>query len=400
MDLTITKNEVKNKWINFIILYLGAVVLSLSQLKITPISNEIAKELSITATQTSLLMSVFTFSALFLAIPAGKLISKYGAKKISVFIMFCLFIGNTIGIFANSYEILLISRIIEGISFAMINMVGIIFINEWFKDGGTGIAIGIFGTFSATGSLIGMNMYRPIYENFGIKSVWIVTAILAAIVTFMYFIFFKDIKNDSEEEGTLKEAASNKYTWIVALAMGCMSLVLFTFLSVYPKIFMDVQGLQPDKANYYAGLFGLFGVPFGLLAGVIIDKTNKPGILAFITNILIIIGIFIVTKIKPELIVLQILLLSSAISMNSTAINISIQKSVDRPSLLSYTLSLLYLFYYIGSFIGPPLTTKIMEISSWSTSTMVLSVISAIGAISLLYYVLMYERKNQNKKSI
>lgn len=81
MDLTITKNEVKNKWINFIILYLGAVVLSLSQLKITPISNEIAKELSITATQTSLLMSVFTFSALFLAIPAGKLISKYGAKK-------------------------------------------------------------------------------------------------------------------------------------------------------------------------------------------------------------------------------------------------------------------------------------------------------------------------------
>ena len=389
--------KVKNKWFNFIILYLGAVVLSMSQLKITPIFNEVSSDLSITATQTSLLMSVFTFSALFLAIPAGKLISKYGVKKISILIMFFLFIGNVMDIFANSYGLLLLSRIIEGVSFAMINMVGIIFINDWFKEGGSGIAIGIFGTFSATASLIAMNIYRPIYERFGLKSVWIVTAVLAGIVTFLYGVVFKDIREESEEEGTLKEASSNKYIWILALAMGCMSLVLFTFLAIYPSIFMDIQGLSPDKANSYAGFFGLFGVPFGLIAGVIIDKTNKPGLLAFITNILIVLSTFFVIKIKPELVLIQVFILSAAISMNSTAINISIQKSVKRPILLGYSLSLLYLFYYIGTFVGPPLTTKIMEISNWSTSLTVLSGISLLGALCLLYYVLDYERKLINK---
>lgn len=391
------ETKVKNKWLNFITLYLGAVILSMSQLKITPIFNEILSELGVTATQTSLLMSVFTFSALFLAIPAGKLISKYGVKKISVLIMLFLFSGNLIGIFANSYLLLLISRIIEGISFAMINMVGIIFINNWFKDGGAGIAIGIFGTFSATASLIAMNIYRPIYEMFGLKSVWIITALLAGIVTLLYGVVFKDIKEEFEEEGTLKEAISNKFIWFLALAMGCMSLVLFTFLAIYPSVFMDIQGLLPDKANSYAGFFGLFGVPFGLIAGVIIDKTNRPGLLAFVTNILIVLSTFFVIKIKPELVLIQVFILSAAISMNSTAINISIQKSVNRPALLSYSLSLLYLFYYIGTFIGPPMTTKIMEISSWANSLTVLSGISLLGSLCLLYYVLGYERKLTNK---
>lgn len=391
------ETEVKNKWLNFITLYLGAVILSMSQLKITPIFNEISSELGVTATQTSLLMSVFTFSALFLAIPAGKLISKYGVKKISVLIMLFLFSGNLIGIFANSYLLLLISRIIEGISFAMINMVGIIFINNWFKDGGAGIAIGIFGTFSATASLIAMNIYRPIYEMFGLKSVWIITALLAGIVTLLYGVVFKDIKEEFEEEGTLKEAISNKFIWFLALAMGCMSLVLFTFLAIYPSVFMDIQGLLPDKANSYAGFFGLFGVPFGLIAGVIIDKTNRPGLLAFVTNILIVLSTFFVIKVKPELVLIQVFILSAAISMNSTAINISIQKSVNRPALLSYSLSLLYLFYYIGTFIGPPMITKIMEISSWANSLTVLSGISLLGSLCLLYYVLGYERKLTNK---
>lgn len=387
----------KNSWLNFLVLYLGAVVLSMSQLKITPISDEITKILSISPTQTSLLMSVFTFSALFLALPSGKLISKYGVKKISVFMMFSLFLGNLVGVFANSYVSLLFSRIIEGISFAMINMVGIIFINHWFAGDKTGTPIGIFGTFSATASLIAMNIYRPIYNEYGLKSVWIFTAGLSLIVSLGYFFLFDQVKDEnSQKEGGLKEASVNKYTWILSFAIGCMSLVLFSFLALYPKMFMEIQGLEPNRANYYSGLFGLFGLPFGVIAGIIIDKTKRPGMLAFLTNIIIIIATVMLLFIGNNLILVQVFLLSAAISMNSTSINISIQRSTEK-RLLGYTLELLYLFYYIGTFIGPPVTTYIVERTSWSLGLIFLGGVALVGSLFLVYYVINFENKNLKK---
>lgn len=386
----------KKSWLNFLVLYLGAVVLSMSQLKITPISNEVSKVLNITATETSLLVSIFTSSALFLSLPSGKLISKFGVKKISVLMMATLFLGNVIGAFSNSYRALLVSRVIEGMSFAMINMVGIIFINHWFDRDKTGTPIGIFGTFSATASLVAMNVYRPIYKSHGLKSVWIFTAGLSLIAVLGYYFLFDNVEeNGPKEEGSFKEAGKNKYTWILSFAIGCMSLVLFTFLALYPTILMETQGIGPGKANYYAGLFGLFGVPFGLVAGIIIDKTNRPGRLAFLTNIVTIVASVMLLFVKENLILVQVFLLSSAISMNSTSINISIQRASDK-RILSYSLAILYLFYYIGTFIGAPVTTYIAEKIGWNFGLLFLGLVAVVGTVFLLYYVVTFENKEVN----
>lgn len=386
--------KTSNKWFKFITLYLGAVVLSMSQLKITPIFNEISHHLGISSTQTSLLMSVFTFSALFLALPSGGLISKHGVKKVSVWIMACLCLGNIIGIFAQTYNILLMSRVVEGISFAMINLVGIVFINHWFSDGSRGVAIGIFGTFSATASLLAMNIYRPIYIQFGLKSVWFFTALLAGLATILYSIVFDEVTEEHENQASLKEALSNKYIWFLAFSMGTSSFVLFTFLGIYPKLLMDIQGLEPVRANSYSGFFGLFGLPFGLLAGVLTDKTKRPGLIAFLSNILIFISSLAILKISKDRVLLQIFLLSAAISMNTTSVNISLQSVVKKPILLGYSLSIMYLFYYVGTFVGPPITTKLMELFNWTASIWILALVSVLGAGSLFYYICTHERKN------
>ncbi|MEG2254953.1 MAG: MFS transporter, partial [Vagococcus sp.] len=71
-----------NKWLKFTMLYIGAVVVGLSQLKITPIIKPLAEQLQVNMTQMSLLTSVFTISGIFIAIPGGILVSRYGAKKL------------------------------------------------------------------------------------------------------------------------------------------------------------------------------------------------------------------------------------------------------------------------------------------------------------------------------
>ncbi|MFD1899736.1 MFS transporter [Enterococcus termitis] len=94
---------VRNKWIKFLLLYLGGVVVSLSQLKLVPIQNELGQELGIPLSLVSWLMSVFTVSGIFLAIPGGALVSRFGAKKLLVGLMCCLAVGNLWGFFSTHF---------------------------------------------------------------------------------------------------------------------------------------------------------------------------------------------------------------------------------------------------------------------------------------------------------
>lgn len=380
---------IKNKWIKFIILYLGATVLSLSQLKIVPIFNELSNAMNISMSQISLLTSIFTFSALFLAIPGGGILNKFGVKKVSVSIMFCLFLGNALGAVSNNYTLLLISRVIEGISFSMIMMVAMVYINYWFRDGSAGLAIGIFGTFSALASMIGMNVFRPIFLTFGLKSVWISMAI-ASLIVVAAFYFLLDGPEDSkeskaEEKGSLKEAASSKSTWILAFAMGCMTFVLFTFITVYPQIFTQVYNLSLDKSNYYASLFGLFAVPFGVIAGLITDRTGKPLSLALISNVVLVVACFFTTKMPGNTLITQVFIASACLSLVSSCISIAVNKLVKRPSLIGSTFSIIYLFYYIGIFVGSPIISKVVEATSWQTGAIILTTVTLLGTLSIGY---------------
>ena len=138
-------NKKRSKWVNFLLLYLGGVIISLSQLKIIPIQNEIVKMMGFSLSSISWLMSIFTLSGIFLSIPGGRLVTKFGPKKLLVFLMLAIIIGNGIGFISENFILMLFSRLIEGIAFSMIIMVGIVFINEWFKDGNRGLATGIWG---------------------------------------------------------------------------------------------------------------------------------------------------------------------------------------------------------------------------------------------------------------
>jgi predicted MFS family arabinose efflux permease len=392
---------IKNKWIKFFILYIGATVLSLSQLKIVPIFNELSSTMNISMSQTSLLTSIFTFSALFLAIPGGGILNKFGVKKVSVFIMVCLFLGNILGAISNSFSLLLISRVIEGISFSMIMMVSMIYINFWFRDGSAGLAIGIFGTFSALASMIGMNIFRPIYLSTGLKSIWYIMAIASFIIILCYHFLLdgpEESDSNTEEKGGLREAASNKSTWLLAFAMGCMSFVLFTFITVYPQIFTQVYRLSPDKSNYFTSLFGLFAVPFGVIAGLITDKTGKPVALTLISYIVLSVACFLTVRLTNSILIGQVFFASACLSLVSSSISIAVNKMVKRPSLIGSTFSIIYLFYYIGIFIGSPIVSKMVEVSGWNAGTLLLTVVSLLGTASIAY--LSFSKKLTKSKSV
>ncbi|WP_086444436.1 MFS transporter [Candidatus Enterococcus lemimoniae] len=384
----------RNRWVKFLLLYLGGVIVSLSQLKLVPIQNELGADLAISLSMVSWLMSIFTVSGIFLAIPGGAFVTRFGPKKLLVGLMGCLAIGNIWGAFSKSFWSLLISRAIEGISFSMIIMVGIVLINFWFKDSSSGIATGIWGTFSALGSMLAMNLFKPLAKTYGLRSLWLIIAVLSMIFLCLYLFLLDEPRSRSKtgsqaDKGSFKKAIENKGIWLLALAQGCMAFILFAFINLYPQIYTQLYGLSETLANSYTGYFGLFGIPFGALAGYLIDKTKKGQVIIFCSFLLMLAATFWMGFLSNSFTFFaQLFALSAGASLASSCVMILVPKIVKEEQLIGTSISFINLFYYIGIFIGTPIVIKISDSSqSWIIAIYLLSGVGVIALIAVFGFV-------------
>ena len=384
-----------NKWMKFFLLYAGGTLIGMSQLKIAPVINPLSQYLHTSLTQMSLLTSVFTISGIFIAIPGGALVTKIGAKKLLLVIIGLLAVGNFLGTIAGSFSLLLLTRVIEGVSFSTIVMTAVVLISYWFKDSPhSGMAIGIFTTFPASASLISMNLFLPLSERFGHFASWYLIGGLSIIIWILYLLFLDaPIKKTSAiEEGggsPFKVVLKNKTVWILGVLQGCMAFVLYAYIALYPVLFSDYYHLSQATANFYSGLFGLFGIPFGVVAGFLLDRVKKSGIVilvAFTTMTLSCLAAPFLGGIGG-LIILQVFFLSAAAMLASSAITILVPRAAGKEHLIGYSMSLVNLFYYTAIVIGAPIISKIIENFSWIAGLLVLTSIAVLGVAGSIIYL-------------
>ncbi len=378
----------KNKWPSFFVIYFAAITVSISQLKIVPIMNNISSSFNISMSQISWLMSVFTVAGVILAIPSAAILNYLGSKKLLLILMATLCIGNIIGAFTNSYYVLLISRAIEGISFAMIILVGVVLISDLFGDK-AGSTTGIFTTFAAVGSVIAMNLTLPVVNSLGLNSIWLVVAALSALSFILVALIIKEpdakAENDdaSSKKASLAEAISNGSLWLVAICQFCVAFVLFTFFTIYPSLLTDLYSLDATVANFYAGLLGLFAIPFGVIAGVIIDKSGNAPLVTLISFIGLAVSCFIMTSLGPSTYILHVALLSFFCALIIPAVLYIAPGVAKQPALIGYSVALVNMLYYVGIFSGSPVILSTIEKSGWSHASNILIVVSVIGIVAM-----------------
>lgn len=385
-----------NKWMKFFMLYAGGTLIGMSQLKIAPVIRPLSQYLHTSLTQMSLLTSVFTISGIFIAIPGGALVTKIGAKKLLLVIIGLLAVGNFLGTLARSFSLLLMTRVIEGISFSTIVMTAVVLISYWFKDSPhSGTAIGIFTTFPALSSLISMNLFLPLSERFGNFASWYLIGSLSIIMWILYFLFLDapvedTLAKEEVEDSPLRMVIKNKTVWILGILQGCMAFVLYTYIALYPVLFSDYYHLSQATANFYSGLFGLFGIPFGVVAGFLLDRVKKSGLVilaAFITMGFSCLAAPFLGGISG-LIIAQVFFLSAAAMLASSSITILVPRSAGKENLVGYSMSLVNLFYYTAIVIGAPVISKVIEHFSWMAGLLVLTSIAVLGVAGSIIYLL------------
>jgi len=386
----------KNPWFRFLILQCCAVTVSVSQLKVSAVMAQVAQGFSISMGAAAGLMSFFTVAGIVLAIPGAALMERMGAKRLLLLLMACLFAGNAVGAVAGAYPLLMAGRLLEGVAYAMIIMVGIDLINTWFPHGGAGTATGIFNTFAAVGNFITLNGALMVVKRWNVRTLWWIGAALAAVDLILVLAFIPaekpipDRSRNRENDGNtaasstgdmVREAFRDKRLMSLGAAQMLMAFILFGFITCYPLLFTGYYHLAPEKANFYSSLNGLFGIPACIVCGILAEKTGNPCRVAMAGAVGTVIAGFTMLILTPGTYVVHVL--ASAVfpgGLVMTSIFCMVPAIAKRKESVGYYMAVVNLLYYTGVFFATPVMVKLMEVS-WPAAAGTVAVMAAASLI-------------------
>lgn len=390
----------KNPWFRFLILQCCAVTVSVSQLKVSAVMEQVAQGFSISMGAAAGLMSFFTVAGIVLAIPGAALMERMGAKRLLLLLMACLFAGNAVGAVAGAYPLLMAGRLLEGVAYAMIIMVGIDLINTWFPHGGAGTATGIFNTFAAVGNFITLNGALMVVKRWNVRMLWWIGAALAAVDLILVLAFIPaekpipDRSRDRENDGNtaasstgamVREAFRDKRLMSLGAAQMLMAFILFGFITCYPLLFTGYYHLAPEKANFYSSLNGLFGIPACIVCGILAEKTGNPCRVAMAGAVGTVIAGFTMLILTPGTYVVHVL--ASAVfpgGLVMTSIFCMVPAIAKRKESVGYYMAVVNLLYYTGVFFATPVMVKLMEVS-WPAAAGTVAVMAA-ASLAFLFH--------------
>ncbi len=390
-----------HKWLGFAILMLAGITINISQLKVVPINNNIVTALGVDLTSVAWLTSVFTIAGIFLAIPGSGIMARIGLKRMLVALLACLLVGNLLGIFGfavSSYAVVLISRIVEGISCALVIPCGLSLLAFWF--GGTssmGLATGMFTIANPVANFVVMNVSLPLTMAAGsVTGCWWFVAILALVSLVGSVALIDDGTSagegsDASERVSLADATiNNRPLVVICIAMFFLSFCLMGVVTDYPTIFTVAHGLDQAMANFYTSLNGLVGIPAAIVLGWVIGRTGKPFMVAFIGavgTLLVDLGLL---WLSPATYLVNVV--AASIFTGGFAVTAFFEITPQlamRKEYVPLASGALNTFYYLGIFLSTPcLTALSAQGSDWTAPALLM----ACSAVVLCVLVMVARR--------
>ena len=190
----------RTAWIILAILSFTQIITMHSETMLLPAIPDIIEDFNLSFKNSSWILSSYLIAGAVSAPIVGRLSDIHGSKKMLVIIMLIYIFGITMGGFSSDFTSLIVSRIIQGIGISMLpTAFGII--KGQFPQEKLSIAVGIFTSMSAVGSVIGLVIGASIIENLGWRATFFSIIPVSIILWFVIRRFVYDDQKISEVVG-------------------------------------------------------------------------------------------------------------------------------------------------------------------------------------------------------
>ncbi len=260
---------------------------SAAQYKIPPIMLELNQALGLTLSESGWLMSIMSLFGLILALPAGGIIMKIGVKWTTVIAAGFQLVGSLIGTFAGGFELMLVSRALEGVALGLCNVVSFAVVTSFFPSEKRGVPNSCVTALFTVSVFMMMNVTVPLDNGFGWQGIWWFVNILSvlAVLAALFLIPGKDkeidFDEDVEQPGVKEKVDYRKLLrtpaiWILPLVFIGFNIGYYGISTYMPTYLVEVVGADQATANFAVSWNSLVGLPAALIIGVILNKVKIP----------------------------------------------------------------------------------------------------------------------------
>jgi len=398
----------RKPWLILVTIYLASISITINQFKIPPVMKLILQDLDLTITQGGWLMSVFSVASILLAIPTVLIIGRYGPKITGLIALSCVTIGSLAGGFAQSAELFLSTRILEGVGLGLMAIIAPSVIAAWFPIEKRALPMGIWASWVPVGFFISYNAAIPISSEYGWQGLWWLGACVTFVALLLYVIVVDNPKSvtNSEHEHTsimvfsFKEGIKTPEPWLLGIGFAGLGFANSGFLTFAPQYYSEFYGIEASLSNFYVSIpfmISIFSNPF---SGWVISKYRKSKLIHILSICLIVImfsQVYFLPSAKwivPWAVILG-LLLGFFATGNFTLASSSIHSTAPSPLLISLGVGINNLVYNTGFLLGPPVLASFISGGKWT-----LGVWPAVTStlISVLACVLFFNKRSQGDK--
>lgn len=376
----------------------------------SPLGDFMMKSLSLTPAQFGLSVSAYAFSAGIAGLLTAGFADSFDRKKLLLF----FYVGFVVGTFfcgiANSYQFLLIARIITGLFGGVIGSISMAIITDLFEINHRGMVMGFvqmgFGASQVLGIPIGL--YLANAWNWHLP--FIMIAVLGAIVAIMILIKMQPVtkhlllQHDKNALTHLWHTLTNRRYAIGFLATALLSIggfMMMPFGAAFAINNLKITSHQLPFLYMVSGVTALIIMP---VIGKLSDKIDKFKLFAFATGVTAIV-IFFYSHLSEtplwEAMIFNILIMSAIMSrmVPAGALVTGIPDMRARGAFMSINSSLQQIAGGIAAAIGGMIVvqkTKFSPLEHYTTIGYITIVIAILNTL-VLYRV--NKLINQDKKT-
>ena len=191
----------------------------------------IQKEFSVHAVQLGWIATSMMLAMAVLLVPIGKIADIHGRKKIFMWGLILNTLASLFACFAGSVEMLIGSRVIQGMAMAMSNVTGVAILTSVFPRQKRGKAMGIYVSAVYIGLSMGPFLGGLFTQHLGWRSLFLIVALFCGI---SFYVTWKHLKGEwAEAKGEKLDIQGCIFYVIAIMALVYGATVLLEMKAVY-----------------------------------------------------------------------------------------------------------------------------------------------------------------------
>jgi MFS family permease len=371
-------------WLVLAAVFSASVAAVMAQFAVPPLLPVLMDDFGIDIADASRLMSVFSITGLVLALPAGLVLQRFGPVVTSAVAMASVVAGSVLGILATDFNILLLSRAVQGIGVGLIGVVAPAVVAAVFTHDRRGTPMGVWAMWVPAGGVLMYLLAPSIAAGGGWQAVWWLTAIVAAAALLVVVGVLRAARlprpGHTDAVADLRVGLAGRDVWLLAATFALFGTMAGSINTFVPTFLIDERGMDLTAAATMSALV-LVGAGAGsVLSGVVSDRIGSRR--TVYTASCVAAGLLVLLPFNVAGLALAAVLFVVGVTSGSipAALFASVPDAMPEPRLTGAGMAALMLGQNAGFVIGPALFTALLPTLGWASIGVVFAVVGLAAA--------------------